>query len=386
MSSFADLKSSCPGIIVPGTLASGAQAEEPVAALERVQLLGEHVIRCILAFEGLEDRDGITQTDRLNTLSNRGLLPSTLLPFFHAINETSQTAGMPPAALQMRVALTAKLAERLATWFAKSYGPQLSVTAKSASNAESAIKAIRESTSSDGIRRSARESAARRANTMQLGEDETRVLIDFQLRAAGWQTDTWAIRHSQGARPEKGSNKAIAEWPTETGPADYALFSGLDLVGVVEAKKMGKDVIAHLKQSKRYSHGITLDAEARFVGGPWEDYRVPFLFSTNARPYLDQLKEKSGIWFLDARCPTNHPRPLLGWYSPEELLDLLQQDVLAAEERLANEPLDYLGLRDYQQKAIRRIESALDQGQSRLSWPWRPELGKPSSLLGSSIG
>jgi type I restriction enzyme R subunit len=29
---------------------------------------------------------------------------------------------------------------------------------------------------------------------------------------------------------------AIAEWPTATGPADYALFVGTTLVGVVEAK------------------------------------------------------------------------------------------------------------------------------------------------------
>ena len=29
---------------------------------------------------------------------------------------------------------------------------------------------------------------------------------------------------------------AIAEWPTANGPADYALFVGTVLVGVVEAK------------------------------------------------------------------------------------------------------------------------------------------------------
>jgi type I restriction enzyme R subunit len=64
---------------------------------------------------------------------------------------------------------------------------------------------------------------------------------------------------------------------------------------------MGKDVLSDLTQSKRYSRDDLLDGQARFTGGPWGDYRVPFLFSTNARPYLDQLKEKSGIWFLDAR-------------------------------------------------------------------------------------
>ncbi len=382
MSAFADLKFSCPGLAVAAVVASQAQAKEPLAAIEKMQLLGEHLVRCIQAFEGLEDRDGNTQTDVLNMLSNRGLLPSMLLPFFHVIKGASQTADMPPAALEMRAALTAKLAARLATWFAKSYGPHLSVAAKSASNAESVIKAVRESTPSDAVRRSARDAAARRANTMQLAEDETRVIIDFQLQAAGWRANTWSLRYSQGSRPEKVINKAIAEWPTETGPADYALFAGLDLVGVVEAKKMGKDVIADLTQSKRYSQGIRLDAQARFAGGPWEEYRVPFLFSTNARPCLDQLKEKSGIWFLDARCSTNHPRPLQGWYSPEELLDLLQQDVPAAQTKLASEPLDYLGLRDYQQKAIRKIEAALEQGQSRLLVAMATGTGKTLLAIG----
>ena len=50
---------------------------------------------------------------------------------------------------------------------------------------------------------------------------DTRKLIDQQLRAAGWEADTAEIRYSKGVRPEKGKNKAIAEWPTQRGPTDY---------------------------------------------------------------------------------------------------------------------------------------------------------------------
>ena len=39
--------------------------------------------------------------------------------------------------------------------------------------------------------------------------------------------DTAEIRYSKGVRPEKGKNKAIAEWPTQRGPADYVLFNSL---------------------------------------------------------------------------------------------------------------------------------------------------------------
>ncbi len=57
---------------------------------------------------------------------------------------------------------------------------------------------------------------------------DTRKMIDQQLRAAGWESDTAEIRYSKGIRPEKGKNKAIAEWPTQRGPADYVLFNGVE--------------------------------------------------------------------------------------------------------------------------------------------------------------
>lgn len=192
------------------------------------------------------------------------------------------------------------------------------------------------------------------------------MIIDYQLRSVGWQTDTWSLRHSRGARPEKNTSKAISEWPTESGPADYALFNGLDFVGVVEAKKMGKDVLSDLVQSKRYSRDARLDGQARFAGSPWGQYRVPFLFSTNARPYLDQLKEKSGIWFLDARDATNHPRPLQGWYAAEELVEYMVQDIPGSHAKLSDESMEYLGLRDYQERAVEKIEAALEEGRTKL--------------------
>ncbi len=43
-------------------------------------------------------------------------------------------------------------------------------------------------------------------------EAETRVLIDQQLRDAGWEADSQAVTHAKGVRPQKGKNLAIAEW------------------------------------------------------------------------------------------------------------------------------------------------------------------------------
>jgi type I restriction enzyme R subunit len=383
MNGFSKLSASCPGLTAGIIDACGADTltENPLAAVAKLQLLGEHLARCIFAFEALKEPEESTQTHRLNILSNRGFLPPILLPFFQVLNRESESSTG-AVNVHPRATLLAQLAERLAAWFSKSYALCLPSAAKNAEDAEGVFRAIRENPPSEAARRSARKAAVRRANMMQLSEGETRVMIDFQLRASGWQADSLVFRYSQGTRPEKGVNKAIAEWETETGPADYALFAGLDFIGVVEAKKMGKDVVADLTQSKRYSIGARLDGQARFVEGPWGDYKVPFLFSTNGRPYFDQLKEKSGIWFVDTRCPTNHPRPLQGWYSAEELNALLRQDIPAAQEKLGAEPLDYLGLRDYQERAIQKVETALDQGRNRLLIAMATGTGKTRLAIG----
>ena len=52
---------------------------------------------------------------------------------------------------------------------------------------------------------------------------------------------------------EKNKNKAIAEFPTSEGRADYAMFIGLKLIGIIEAKKYGKTAAGDLAQAKEYS-------------------------------------------------------------------------------------------------------------------------------------
>ncbi len=84
------------------------------------------------------------------------------------------------------------------------------------------------------------------AANVQLDEAETRRLIDAQLRQAGWTVDSENLRFAKGTRPQKGKNLAIAEWPTESGPADYVLFVGLTPVAAVEAKRKNIDVSAAL--------------------------------------------------------------------------------------------------------------------------------------------
>jgi type I restriction enzyme R subunit len=126
------------------------------------------------------------------------------------------------------------------------------------------------------------------ASLVQLDEAETRRIIDQQLRQAHWEADSVNLRYSKGARPVKGRNLAIAEWPCEGYSADYVLFHGLVPLAVVEAKRGIKDVSADLQQSKRYSRTFSPSCETELHARNWgkaAEFRIPFVFATNGRPY-----------------------------------------------------------------------------------------------------
>jgi len=251
--------------------------------------------------------------------------------------------------------------------------------------------------------------AAAATQATDLDERETRVLIDAQLRGAGWEVNSQTLRWLSGARPEKGKNRAIAEVPTWTkddgnGFADYVLFVGLEPYAVVEAKRKAKKIPSSLEQSKRYARGldavVPLPHATRVAEGatPWgwattlaapptaARYQVPFLYATNGRPYLRQLETESGVWFLDVRHPTNHPRALTGWHTPEVLVSMLAHDADAAQARLAAEPPDAvqeaLGLRGYQVRAIQAVEEALGRDQRHLLVAMATGTGKTRTTIG----
>ncbi len=203
------------------------------------------------------------------------------------------------------------------------------------------------------------------ATGISLDEAATRDLIDGQLRRGGWEADTLVLRYSEGTRPVNGRALAIAEWPTQSGPADYALFLGMQCIGIIEAKRRNKSVSAEIRQAQRYSRGMRFQGGAAAIGGPWPDpgeepFLVPFVFSANGRPYLKQIETESGIWFRDARRPANHPRALVGWPTPDGLKGMLEVDAEAAHAQLASQPIQFgFPLRPYQRRAIEEVEKTL---------------------------
>ncbi len=234
--------------------------------------------------------------------------------------------------------------------------------------------------------------------TLDPDEATTRLLVDEKLRQAGWDVDSESLRHALGTRPQKGKNLAIAEWPTSSGPADYVLFAGLVPLAIVEAKRTKKNVPAVLQQSARYAKDVLELGGLDVPRGPDEQpgfadgeptrgkeasrFLVPFLFATNGRPYLAQIKEASGIWFRDARRPENLARALDGWHSPQGLLGLLAQDIPASDAQLAQEDTDYLGLRPYQVRAIRAAEKAIASGARTALLAMATGTGKTRTCIG----
>jgi type I restriction enzyme R subunit len=132
-------------------------------------------------------------------------------------------------------------------------------------------------------------------------------LIDVRLRAAGWRV----VPFSTGVSLGKLDRCAIEEYPTESGPADYALCVGGQVLGIVEAKKLTLGPQNVLSQAERYSRGFM---ESPFNFG---EFRVPFLYSTNGE----------AIWHHDVRHQLNRSRQIAGFHTPDALREFLGRDV-----------------------------------------------------------
>ena len=232
-----------------------------------------------------------------------------------------------------------------------------------------------------GVRNAARKAAS----AIELDEAATRQLIDGQLRQAGWEADSQALRHGKGARPQKNRNLAIAEWPTSSGPADYVLFVGLTPFAAVEAKRANTDVAGKVPQAERYCRDFQPSNETELGSegwGPEGEYRIPFAFSSNGRPFLNQLRTKSGMWFRDLRRGENLAGPLERWYSPEGLKALARQDVDQAHQQLRRESVSFgFPLRPYQRRAIEATEAAIAAGQREIMLAMATGTGKTKTCV-----
>ena len=413
-SNFDFLNKDFPVLANFGKLAEQYCFSDANSCLIKLGMIGETIVNLMFTYDGIAFPHDNNAVARINTLMREKLLTQDLCDILHAIRKARNKATHENYGSTDEGKILLQMTYSLCEWFMQTYGDwnyqnQPFVMPEEGSISDAVvIDKEQEKKIEDNLTKEAEKAAASApkisqdkrkkqsafaAGKRQKTEAETRYLIDEQLRRVGWEADTEKLRYSKGTRPEKGRNIAIAEWPTNSkvgnkGFADYALFEGTEMVAIIEAKAIHKDIPSVIDyQCKDYSMLIR-EEDSQYQIGAWEKYKVPFTFATNGRPYLEQYKTKSGIWFLDLREPYNPPRALRGWMSPDGIKDLLTQDTESKNENLKQMPFDFLtdkdglNLRPYQLNAIKAAENAVIDGKQRVLLAMATGTGKTRTVLG----
>jgi type I restriction enzyme R subunit len=187
-------------------------------------------------------------------------------------------------------------------------------------------------------------------------EQLARRRIDAMLAAAGW-----LVQDRKDMNLGAGPGSAIRELPTSAGPADYMLFLGNRLVGVVEAKKAGVTLTSVEAQTREYAD------------------KAPKPLQVPVRP-LPFLYESTGVetWFSNGLDPEPRARRVFSFHRPETLRGWLDAEIdrrsnkpgapaaptLKGRMRLAP-PLDSTGMWPAQIRAVENLEASFRDGRTR---------------------
>ncbi|HEY5301321.1 MAG TPA: DEAD/DEAH box helicase family protein [Acetobacteraceae bacterium] len=178
---------------------------------------------------------------------------------------------------------------------------------------------------------------------MATPEQKARLLIDGQLRAAGWviqDRDEMNLGASLGV--------AVREYPLAAGPCDYLLCVDRRACGVVEAKPEGKTLSGFAEQASGYQHRLPSHL------AHWGD---PLRFDYEA--------SGSETLFSDRADPERRSRYVFGFHRPETLLAWLRDGSSLRARLTALPSLVTDGLRECQVEAIVALEASLAQARPR---------------------
>ncbi len=411
ISNFSFLHEKFPALENLGALAEQYCFSDPNSCLIKLGMLGETIVNLIFSYDRIELPQDNNAASRISLLFREGYIDRELSGILHTLRKLRNDAVHSNGGTTDECKAVIETAFSLCEWFMQTYGDwdykhhkfvmpistpfsQSDKEEEEKKEQELIKEAQKAAETSLQIDLTARKQQAQKAASQRIKpEAETRILIDEQLRKIGWEADTPNLRYSKGTRPQKGHNMAIAEWPTDStvgdrGYADYAFFIGEKLVAMVEAKASHVDIPSVIDyQCKDYSRNVRA-ADEKYVINTWGRNKAPFTFATNGRPYLEAYKQKSGIWFLDLREPSNAPKALRGWMSPSGISFLLEQDIEKAEQKLLATSYEVLqdpnglNLHDYQVDAIKAVEEALRKGQKDILIAMATGTGKTRTALG----
>ena len=168
-------------------------------------------------------------------------------------------------------------------------------------------------------------------------EDKARVTIDKKLIESGW-----TIQDVKSLNLSASLGIAVREFPTSTGPVDYALFLEGIPVGVIEAKKseLGENITSVESQSARY-------ATSTFK---WikNEYRIRFAYEAT-----DKLTR-----FTDYDDIKYRSRTVFSFHRPETLLALLKQPDTIRNNMKRFPEFDSTGFRKCQITAIENLDAS----------------------------
>jgi type I restriction enzyme R subunit len=136
-------------------------------------------------------------------------------------------------------------------------------------------------------------------------EELAREDIDRKLAAAGW-----VVQDRKDLNLAAGPGVAVRELPTKAGPADYFLFLGNRIAGVVEAKRTGTTLSSVEPQTLEYARNAPLGLQIPIQP-------LPFRY------------ESTGVetWFTNGLDPEPRARALFQFHRPEALLEWLELEL-----------------------------------------------------------
>ena len=175
-------------------------------------------------------------------------------------------------------------------------------------------------------------------------EQEARVVIDKKLEQSGWVIQNFAQVNIGAAL-----GVAVREYPTDTGPVDYALFIDGEPVGVIEAKKssIGENITVVEEQSARYA-----TSSFKWIN---REYTIRFAYEAT-----DKL-----IKFTDYKDIKYRSRRVFSFHRPGHLKSLLQASDTIRNNMKHFPILDTTGFRECQINAINNMDVSFADNRPR---------------------
>ncbi len=175
-------------------------------------------------------------------------------------------------------------------------------------------------------------------------EEKARLVIDQKLEQSGW-----VIQDMKQLNLSASLGVAVREFPTSTGPVDYALFIAGIPVGVVEAKRTekGEDITSVEEQSARYAH-----SKFKWIKA---EYEIRFAYEAT-----DKLTR-----FTDYQDIKYRSRTVFSFHRPETLQALLNQPDTIRNNMKRFPPFDTTGFRDCQIRAISNLDRSFSENRPK---------------------